>query len=65
VAAFPKHASSPQQLIACADTAMYEAKAANKNCVRFAADLATSPEAVVELVNVSTDLDESGLTQSL
>jgi diguanylate cyclase (GGDEF)-like protein len=39
VAAFPKHASSPQQLIACADTAMYEAKAANKNCVRFASDL--------------------------
>ena len=65
VAAFPKHASSPQQLIACADTAMYEAKAANKNCVRFAADLATSPEPAVELVNVNTDLDESGLTQSL
>ncbi len=41
VAAFPKHASSPQQLIACADTAMYEAKAANKNCVRFATDLAS------------------------
>jgi diguanylate cyclase (GGDEF)-like protein len=41
VAAFPKHASSPQQLIACADTAMYEAKAANKNCVRFAAELPT------------------------
>jgi diguanylate cyclase (GGDEF)-like protein len=39
VAAFPKHASSPQQLVACADNAMYEAKAANKNCVRFAADL--------------------------
>lgn len=36
VAIFPYHASSPQQLIACADTAMYEAKAANKNCVRFA-----------------------------
>jgi diguanylate cyclase (GGDEF)-like protein len=35
VAAFPAHASSPQQLIACADTAMYEAKAANKNCIRF------------------------------
>jgi diguanylate cyclase (GGDEF)-like protein len=35
VAAFPEHASSPQQLIACADTAMYEAKAANKNCIRF------------------------------
>jgi diguanylate cyclase (GGDEF)-like protein len=63
VAAFPKHASSPQQLIACADTAMYEAKAANKNCVRFAADLATSPEPAVP-VNVNTDLDESGLTQS-
>jgi predicted signal transduction protein with EAL and GGDEF domain len=35
VAAFPEHASSPQQLIARADTAMYEAKAANKNCIRF------------------------------
>jgi diguanylate cyclase (GGDEF)-like protein len=34
VAAFPQHAPSPQQLIACADTAMYEAKAAHKNCVR-------------------------------
>src|SRR6185503_16122372 len=34
VATFPVHASSPQQLIACADTAMYEAKAGNKNCVR-------------------------------
>jgi diguanylate cyclase (GGDEF)-like protein len=41
VAAFPLHASSPQQLIACADTAMYEAKAANKNCVRFATNLAS------------------------
>jgi len=40
VAAFPKHASSPQQLIACADTAMYEAKAAHKNCVRFATGMA-------------------------
>jgi diguanylate cyclase (GGDEF)-like protein len=37
VATFPVHASSPQQLIACADTAMYEAKAANKNCIRFSA----------------------------
>jgi diguanylate cyclase (GGDEF)-like protein len=34
VAVFPVHASSPQQLIASADRAMYEAKAANKNCVR-------------------------------
>jgi diguanylate cyclase (GGDEF)-like protein len=36
VAAFPQHAQSPQQLIASADTAMYEAKAARKNCIRFA-----------------------------
>lgn len=36
VASFPDHAHSPQQLIACADTAMYEAKAAHKDCVRFA-----------------------------
>jgi diguanylate cyclase (GGDEF)-like protein len=43
VATFPVHASSPQQLIACADTAMYEAKAANKNCVRFSADATTNP----------------------
>jgi diguanylate cyclase (GGDEF)-like protein len=38
VASFPAHAHSPQQLIARADTAMYEAKAARKNCVRFAAE---------------------------
>jgi diguanylate cyclase (GGDEF)-like protein len=43
VATFPYHASSPQQLIACADTAMYEAKAANKNCVRFAAAVNNPP----------------------
>ncbi|HEX8651680.1 MAG TPA: sensor domain-containing diguanylate cyclase [Pyrinomonadaceae bacterium] len=36
VASFPQHAQSPQQLVACADTAMYEAKAAGKNCVRTA-----------------------------
>ncbi|HJR07956.1 MAG TPA: GGDEF domain-containing protein [Pyrinomonadaceae bacterium] len=36
VAAFPLHSQSPQQLIADADAAMYEAKAAHKNCVRFA-----------------------------
>jgi diguanylate cyclase (GGDEF)-like protein len=36
VAAFPHHAQSPQQLIASADAAMYEAKAAGKNCIRFA-----------------------------
>jgi len=43
VATFPIHASSPQQLIACADTAMYEAKAANKNCVRFSVGPTTNP----------------------
>jgi diguanylate cyclase (GGDEF)-like protein len=37
VATFPEHAQSPQQLVANADAAMYEAKAAGKNCVRFAA----------------------------
>ena len=55
VAAFPKHASSPQQLIACADTAMYEAKAANKNCVRFAADLA--PKEVVQALIESVEAE--------
>jgi diguanylate cyclase (GGDEF)-like protein len=38
VAVFPFHALSPQQLIACADQAMYQAKAANKNCVRVISD---------------------------
>ncbi len=42
VAAFPEHASSPQQLIAFADSAMYEAKAAQKNCIRFATGLSQS-----------------------
>jgi len=42
IAAFPEHAQSPQQLIACADAAMYEAKAAHKNCVRAAS--ATAPD---------------------
>jgi diguanylate cyclase (GGDEF)-like protein len=41
-AIFPQHASSPQQLIACADTAMYEAKAAKKNCVRFSSGIVHS-----------------------
>lgn len=36
VANFPEHAQSPQQLVAYADSAMYEAKASNKNCIRFA-----------------------------
>jgi diguanylate cyclase (GGDEF)-like protein len=37
VATFPRQAQSPQQLVANADAAMYEAKAAGKNCIRFAA----------------------------
>lgn len=48
VAAFPQHASSPQQLIACADTAMYEAKAARKNCVRFGVELVQSSRGATE-----------------
>lgn len=44
LASFPQHASSPQQLIASADTAMYEAKAARKNCVRLAVDPLSSRE---------------------
>jgi len=59
VAAFPKHASSPQQLIACADTAMYEAKAANKNCVRFAADLATKRATVTLETTDYTDIRDN------
>jgi diguanylate cyclase (GGDEF)-like protein len=49
VAGFPQHAQSPQQLIASADAAMYEAKAAGKNCVRFApspTDLFQSEKAI-------------------
>lgn len=38
IAAFPQHAQSPQQLVASADTAMYEAKAAYKNCIRLASE---------------------------
>jgi two-component system, cell cycle response regulator len=38
ISAFPIHALSPQQLIASADHAMYQAKAAGKNCVRVTAD---------------------------
>lgn len=49
VAAFPQHASSPQQLIACADRAMYEAKAASKDCIRFSSEPAPRPRASNEL----------------
>ncbi len=53
VAAFPEHASSPQQLIAAADTAMYEAKAANKNCIRFSAHLSREEKVTREQVSPS------------
>jgi diguanylate cyclase (GGDEF)-like protein len=39
IAVFPTHALSPQQLISSADRAMYQAKAANKNCVRVSSDI--------------------------
>ncbi|HEV7842506.1 MAG TPA: sensor domain-containing diguanylate cyclase, partial [Pyrinomonadaceae bacterium] len=42
VAAFPQHAQSPQQLVASADTAMYEAKAAHKNCIRLASEASSN-----------------------
>lgn len=58
VAAFPEHASSPQQLIACADTAMYEAKAANKNCIRFSRAMGRTSQMHPD-VTVHTDVFES------
>jgi diguanylate cyclase (GGDEF)-like protein len=38
ISSFPEHSQSPQQLIADADAAMYDAKAAHKNCVRVASN---------------------------
>ena len=58
VAIFPKHASSPQQLIACADTAMYEAKAANKNCVRVSNGPPKNPK-LEKSIGVESYLGES------
>jgi diguanylate cyclase (GGDEF)-like protein len=46
IAVFPEHALSPQQLIDCADTAMYRAKAADKNCIRVIAGPSDAPEEV-------------------
>lgn len=58
VAAFPEHASSPQQLIAAADTAMYEAKAANKNCIRFSNSLSREQKINNDL-NPSADISQT------
>jgi diguanylate cyclase (GGDEF)-like protein len=58
LASFPQHASSPQQLIACADTAMYEAKAANKNCIRFSTMLGRDQKVHRE-VSLPADVLES------
>ena len=57
VATFPFHASSPQQLVACADTAMYEAKAANKNCVRFAAAVNPNHTSAPDTASTPVELD--------
>jgi len=53
IAVFPDHALSPQQLIARADTAMYGAKAADKNCVRvIAGPLGGAPDEVPNPVSI-------------
>lgn len=44
IAVFPQHALSPRQLIVSADRAMYQAKAAHKNCVRVVIDSAGPAE---------------------
>src|SRR6185369_2344691 len=44
IAVFPQHALSPRQLIVAADRAMYQAKAAEKNCVRVVVDSAGNAE---------------------
>ena len=46
LAIFPDDAFSPHQLIACADSAMYAAKAANKNCIRVANPVDSAPDPV-------------------
>ncbi len=54
LAVFPDDALSPHQLIACADRAMYAAKAANKNCVRVMTSL-NLPSAETRLVDDAVD----------
>jgi diguanylate cyclase (GGDEF)-like protein len=54
LAVFPDDALSPHQLIACADRAMYAAKAANKNCVRVTSSL-NLPAAETRLTGDAVD----------
>lgn len=50
IAIYPLHAADQDQLVACADTAMYQAKQAGKNAWRaYRADLDTTPEMVNRL----------------
>lgn len=50
IALFPEHAADQDQLVACADAAMYQAKHAGKNAWRaYRADLDTTPEMVNRL----------------
>lgn len=50
IALYPEHAADQDQLVACADAAMYQAKEAGKNAWRaYRADLDTTPEMVSRL----------------
>lgn len=50
IAIYPLHAADQDQLVACADAAMYQAKQAGKNAWRaYRADLDTTPEMVSRL----------------
>jgi len=50
IALYPQHAADQDQLVACADAAMYQAKQAGKNAWRaYRADLDTTPEMVSRL----------------
>lgn len=50
IALYPLHAADRDQLVACADAAMYQAKQAGKNAWRaYRADLDTTPEMVSRL----------------
>jgi len=50
IALYPRHAADQDQLVACADAAMYQAKQAGKNGWRlYRADLDTAPEMVNRL----------------